>query len=188
MVISSVKKTVLLALLGIICATLVLGFLYRDKLATLIVSGVSEVDENHIEKFVGQHAPDNLMVTQLDGQLNGDSVVSISHLLDEEAILLTYRESCSACRTAVNQYLALRCGRDDYANSVYLLANDESSVPNSFPASQFLRVQDAPDGHMFEGRASPRIYRFDEDGVLTDFMVGHYDLDFQRWMSQIYGG
>lgn len=183
MVTSSVKKTVLLALFGIICATVVLGFVYRDKLATVIVSSVSELDENRIEEFVGQHAPDNLMVTRV----GGDSVVSISHLLDDEAILISYRESCSACRTAVNQYLALRGGRDDYANTVYLLAIDESSVPNNFPASQFLHVQDAPDEHMFKGRASPRIYRFNEDGVLTDFMVGHHDLDFQRWMTQTYG-
>ncbi|MEX2499658.1 MAG: hypothetical protein WD397_12385 [Wenzhouxiangellaceae bacterium] len=184
MVISSVKKTVLLALLGIISATLVLGFVYRDTLATFIVSTVSEVDENRIEKFVGQHAPENFMVTQPDG----DGVIPITHLLDEEAILVTYRESCSACRTAVNQYLALRGGRDDYGNTVYLLADHESNVPNGFPASQFLRVQDAPNEHMFEGRASPRIYRFDEGGALADFMIGHHDLDFQRWMTQIYGG
>jgi len=39
---------------------------------------------------------------------------------------------------------------------------------------------------MFKGDASPRVYRFDRNGIFTEFMIGYADLRLAEWLTSMY--
>lgn len=168
---------------GIISGLVALGFIYRDGIAERIVNQVSDSNRQHVKQFIGRSAPEDVIVRI---GLN-NAKVPIKDLLNEQALIMTYQEGCPACRSAINHYLALREGRTDYGSSVYLLTDESNQRPPAgFPDRQFIAIENIPDDNMFDGRASPRIYRF-KDGVLSDFMIGYQDSLLENWLTSMYG-
>lgn len=180
----SIRKPYILYLFGSFAILLVIGAIYKDKFLGALVLAASEQEEKQARTFIGQTAPNDTLV-RIDGNAKA---MRLSDILNTDSILIIYRDNCSACRSVLNHYLAIKRGRADYGETVYFLVEGaDEAIPSGISCNQILYLAEQGTSQMLRGRSTPRIYQFDGNGKLTDAVVGYTDTLFAQWLKSMYG-
>lgn len=177
-------KTLALVLLGSLLAAVAVVAVYRDEVGAFALTVLADHEQQSASAFIGHRPPDRLVLARRDG----GAQIPAPELISGEAIIMVYSHGCSACRNALNHFLAVRQGRPDYGRALYLLAREaDFAPPAGFPPAQVLESVSRADSDMFAGIITPRMYRFGPEGRLVEVMIGYERARFGEWLEALHG-
>lgn len=156
---------------------------FRNDLMDIAFSLKVGDAKERVARYIGKPLDPRFEV-RLDGQ--GDPV-RLAGLLGPNSIVVKYSASCSVCRSAVDQYLAR--GLDltkSVSPDLYVLSFEENApFPPGVPIHRRLLATFPRDESWFAGGVYPSLWRFGQDAVLLDVMVGLDSSRLDLWMDGV---
>lgn len=174
------QRVVLIAAL-VFMAALTLLAAFRKDVIYLLLTSESGAARERVTQFVG-HVLDQSLEVRVEGAKMPSRLVDV---LPPNSIVMKYSTNCSACRNAVDQYLArsLDPALSELPALFLLSFKDDDRFPTGIASNRRLRAIFSRDESWFSGGLYPSIWWFGENSQLVDVMVGLNSLQFDQWMD-----